>query len=427
MSRTRILVALSVGIFGFADVCALAQSTSGGGLSGGPPGARSQRTKQRIRRVQAFNAFGPSDTHRFGDSLADLPVDQLLRFETGRALFEEVQTVDAGLGPNFSARSCTACHSAPVSAGASAGLVLRVGRRTFGTTEDSGGSEIGARDIEDVCTSPAEQREGLFAIRATTAIFGAGLIDAISDETILAGADPNDLDGDGISGRAHIVADAYSGVDRVGRFGWKAQAATLESMTAESMEMHLGITTRLSARRQGPNDAAFSVVTDCDAVTDPEDAPDAAGVSDFERISNYLRLLAAPPRKQQNSTLGLALFQRIGCSDCHTPVLYTQGNHNPALSRRPVSLYSDLLLHDMGASADGIAQADASGSEMRTAPLWGLRGRPALWHDGRFTAAETRIRDAINAHDGEGSQARELWNEMSASAKRALVEFLNSI
>lgn len=426
MSRNRILVALSVGIFGLADVCALAQSTSGGGLSGGPPGARSDRTKRRVRRMQIFNAFGPSDTHRYGDSISDLPLDQLLRFETGRALFEEVQTVDAGLGPVFSARSCTACHSAPVSAGAGDGVVLRVGGRSFGSTESAGGLEIVARDIEDDCASAAEQREGLFAVRATTAVFGAGLIDAIPDATILAAADPDDLDGDGISGRAHIIADGYQGVDRVGRFGWKAQAATLESMTAESLEMHMGITTRLSARREGPGGAAISVLTDCDAVADPEDAPDARGISDFERISDYLRLLAAPPRKQQNTTLGLALFQRIGCSDCHTPVLYTGENHSAALSRRPVSLYSDLLLHDMGDSGDGIEQADAARNEMRTAPLWGLRVRPALWHDGRFDAT-SRVRNAIEAHDGEGSQARDLWSELSEPAKRALLEFLNSI
>ena len=423
MSRHRILVALSVGVFGLADVGVLAQSTSGGGLTGGPPGRQSERTKRRTRRVQFFDAFAPSDTHRFGDSFSDLTIDQLFRFETGRALFEEVQTVDAGLGPMFSARSCTGCHSAPVSAGAGDSMVLRIARRSSDSTESS---VLEVRGIEDDCMGGGSLRPDHLAVRATTAVFGAGLIDAISDADILAREDPDDLDGDGISGRANIVVDAYDGVSRVGRFGWKAQTATLESFTAESMELHMGITTRLSARREGPNGAAVTVLNDCDSVADPEDAADAAGISDFERISEYLRLLAPPPQKKQNNASGLALFQQIGCSGCHTAVMFTEANDIAALSRRPVTLFSDLLLHDMGDSGDGIVQAGADGNEMRTAPLWGLRVRPALWHDGRFSG-ETRIRDAIEAHLGEGTQSRDLWIGMSESGKRALLEFLNSI
>lgn len=427
MSRSRMLVAVTLAVFSLADVGAFAQSTSGGGLTGGPPGSRSDRTRRTVRRAQFFNAFGPTDTHRFGDSISDLTIDQLLRFETGRALFEEVQTVDAGLGPMFTARSCTACHRAPVSAGAGDSIVFRVGSRSFGSIETSNGSGTEVRGIGDDCTGAGEQRVNIFALRATTAIFGAGLMDAISDARILLGADPDDLDGDGISGRAHMVVDAYDGVTRVGRFGWKAQAATLESFTAQSLELHMGITTRLSASREVPQGAAISVLTDCDSVADPEDAPDAANVSDFERISDYLRLLDAPPQKKQNNALGLALFQRIGCNGCHTAVMFTDANHVSGLSRRPVALYSDLLLHDMGDSGDGIVQGEAEANEMRTAPLWGLRIRPALWHDGRFDEKATQIRDAIEAHLGEGAKSRDLWIELSESSKRALLEFLNSI
>ena len=426
MSTSRILVAVSVGVLGCTDLSALAQSASGGGLGGGPPGARSDRTKREIRRARFENAFGPNDTHRFGDPLADLTEEEWDRFLTGRALFEDVKSAAAGLGPAYVARSCTGCHSAPVSAGAGESALVRVTRREADVAVYSAESGLETRPIGDDCDNAGEQRQGLFAVRSTTAVFGAGLIDAISDYAILFGEDPDDLDGDGISGRAHIVSDPYEGVARVGRFGWKAQAATLESFTADSLELHLGITTRLTAHQEGVPGHSASVLNDCDSVEDPEDAPDAANVSDFERIADYLRLLAAPPQRNQNNTLGLTLFQRIGCTGCHTAVMFTDSSDIESLSRRAVALYSDLLLHDMRGSGDGIVQAGAGANEMRTAPLWGLRARPALWHDGRFNA-ETRVRDAIEAHDGEGTASRDSWLALPDTQQRALLEFLNSI
>ena len=163
-----------------------------------------------------------------------------------------------------------------------------------------------------------------------------------------------------------------------------------------------------------------------DLVADPEDDVDpASGKADIDRFADFMRYLAPAPQMPLTvlASAGQSLFGQIGCAACHTPTMYTGPNAIAALDRKPVRLYSDLLLHDMGSLGDGIAQAAASSREMRTAPLWGLRASAPYLHDGR---AET-VDEAIRGHDGEARAARDRYRRLSPNQKQQLMDFLNSL
>src|SRR5262249_18319137 len=150
----------------------------------------------------------------------------------------------------------------------------------------------------------------------------------------------------------------------------------------------------------------------------------ATGRSDIDVFADFMRFLGAPPTLPltNNARLGRLQFEKIGCSGCHTPLMYTGINSIKALSRKPVPLYSDLLLHDMGSLGDGIEQADAGATEMRTAPLWGLRDQPEFLHDGRAKTPD----DAIRMYDGEAAGARDRYIQLERQQQQQLLEFLNS-
>ncbi len=163
-----------------------------------------------------------------------------------------------------------------------------------------------------------------------------------------------------------------------------------------------------------------------DHVADPEDTTDpSTGKADIDRFADFMRLLAPPPppRATAETQAGLTTFVRLGCAVCHVPTLYTGSNQILALDRKPVNLFSDLLLHDMGSLNDGIAQGDALPNEMKTTPLWGLKFRAPYLHDGRAPT----IADAILAHDGEGLAARNRFNQLSSAQQKLFVDFLNSL
>jgi CxxC motif-containing protein (DUF1111 family) len=138
-----------------------------------------------------------------------------------------------------------------------------------------------------------------------------------------------------------------------------------------------------------------------------------------------MRFLGPPPSLplSRSAQVGKSLFSQIGCAVCHTPTLFTGSNSVAALSFKPVNLYSDLLLHDMGSLGDGIAQGNARPREMKTAPLWGLRAVPVFLHDGRAATVDEAIRD----HDGEASTARNRYRRLSPAQRQTIVDFLNSI
>src|SRR5262249_30653002 len=259
--------------------------------------------------------------------------------------------------------------------------------------------------------------------RMTTPLFGAGLIEAIPDADIIRRA--NAAKPQGISGRVSLVTDVATGQTRVGRFGWKAQQATLLAFAGDAYLNEMGITNRLFPHENAPNGNA-ALLAQYDLVADPEDEVDpATGKSDIDKFADFMRLLAPPPQLPltRNAQAGKTTFTDIGCDGCHTPVMTTAPSSVHALDRKQVALFSDLLLHDMGALGDGIMQGTAGPREMKTAPLCGLRMRTQYLHDGRAANVDS----AIRMHDGEAATVRDRYNKLKAGEQQALLEYLGSI
>jgi CxxC motif-containing protein (DUF1111 family) len=245
------------------------------------------------------------------------------------------------------------------------------------------------------------------------------MVEAVPDETLRQLAEQQArADVDGVSGRPHLFTDPATGRTSVARFGWKAIVPTLVQFAAGAYLNEMGITTPFFPRENCPQ--GDCALLRCDPVPDPENDG-----SDVAAFADYMRFLAPPPRGERNqlTDTGEAVFERIGCAICHQPHLKTGPSPSPALDRKIFHPYSDFLLHDMGALADGIVDGRALATEMRTAPLWGLRVRPRLLHDGRTTD----LAEAILAHDGEARTARDRFAQLSRGEARALLAFLRSL
>ena len=251
-------------------------------------------------------------------------------------------------------------------------------------------------------------------------------MEAIPDGDILALADPDDRDGDGIRGRAGMVEDAATGEKRVGRFGWKSQHASLLVFAADAYVNEMGITSDIFQKEGLGNISAEKAgMIPCQPSTSPEDVRDRrTGMRGIDNFANYLKLLAPPPRGNitEASVRGGAVFSDIGCATCHRPQLQTGPSDNPLFHRKPVDLFSDLLLHDIG-TGDGIEQGDAKDNEVRTPSLWGLRFRRPLLHDGSASTPD----QAILMHSGESAAVTERYRQLPATQKRELLEFLRSL
>jgi CxxC motif-containing protein (DUF1111 family) len=354
-----------------------------------------------------------------------LTKSDLSDFLEGLEEFESVDTPETGLGPVFNNVSCVACHSVPAPGGGSALLETRFGRLVnghFDPLASEGGSLLQLFAIDPSIKEKLPRDANIVAQRRTTPLFGLGLIEAIPDMTILQAAKMSKPDG--ITGRASIVQDVASGQTRVGRFGWKDQQATLLAFAGDAYLNEMGITSRLFPQENAP-DGNADLLAEFDLVADPEDHVDpATGKSDIDRFADFMRLLAPPPPipLTRSASNGKSIFNQIGCANCHTPVLFTGPNRIAALNSKPVPLYSDLLLHNMGTLGDGIGQGTASPREMRTAPLWGLRIMTSYLHDG----SAATIPQAIIAHDGEAAAARLRFVRLSPAQRQNLVDFVNS-
>jgi CxxC motif-containing protein (DUF1111 family) len=400
ISRTRIGIAL------------IAAATSFGGAMAAEPAPAAQPA------MAAPSAFGAP--------LPGLTTILLDAFAAGLEEFQDVDTAASGLGPVFNNVSCVACHSTPAPGGTSKIFETRFGRLVNGQFDPL--AQLGGSLLQDHAIDPAGQESlppeaNIVAHRMTTPLYGVGLIEAIPDIEILFNAVLRRPDG--ISGRASIITDVASGRSRVGRFGWKAQQATLLAFAGDAYLNEMGITNRLFPTENAPM-GNQALLAELDTVADPEDTTDpATGKADIDRFADFMRLLAPPPTLPLNATAkaGRNLFAQVGCSNCHTPAMATGPNPIAALDRKVVPLYSDLLLHDMGSLGDGIAQAAASPREMRTPPLWGLRARGPYLHDGRAPTVEA----AILMHDGEAAITRDRYAGLSAAQKAALLQFLGAI
>jgi len=307
--------------------------------------------------------------------------------------------------------------------------VTRFGRTTNGVFDplgSLGGSLLQNRSIDPRFSEIVPATANTVATRITTPVFGAGLIEAIPDSAIQALAAQTKPDG--VRGRAAIVLDVVSNQNRVGRFGWKAQQATLLAFAGDAYLNEMGITNRLFQAENAPNGdlqklgQANTQVT----ITGLQDKPNATtGLAKIDRVTNFMRFMGPPPQMPLSASAqqGQTIFTQIGCAVCHTPVIRTGTSPVAALSQKDAKLFSDLLLHDMGQLNDRIAQAGANPNEMKTAPLWGLRTRPRWLHDGRALT----IADAITAHDGEGAPSKNRFQQLTPQQRQQLLDFLNAI
>ena len=373
-----------------------------------------------------FAAQAPA---RPGDPLPGLTTAEFAEFRLGLDDFLEVETSDEGLGPAYNGTSCAVCHNVPAVGGMGVIAELRAARTNaageFVPLDESGETLFQLFSVPGHgCQTIVPETATVFARRIPIPLFGAGLIEAISDATIVALEDPADRNGDGISGRAARVVDLATRAPRIGRFGWKAQHATLLTFGADAYRNEMGITNDLF-----PTELATGVSADrmkaCDPFPDPEDRPDPRtrrrGIDNF---ASFMRFLAPIDRLDADVEVlaGEQVFAQIGCASCHIPSLVTAPSANPLFDRRSVPLFSDLLLHDVG-TGDGIKQADAHAGEIRTPALWGLRFRRPLLHNG----AAATIEDAIRRHRGEADAVRRNFEIRNDADRAALLQFLKSL
>ncbi|MBI4469811.1 MAG: hypothetical protein HY650_10885 [Acidobacteria bacterium] len=352
-------------------------------------------------------------------------------FKTGRLIFSSKRSIEDGLGPIFNDFGCGQCHDLPAIGGAGAITETNFGRMVNGAFDPmvefggpvrqttgitiQGSCRIGGEAVPPEATIVTE--------RQSQPLFGLGLVENILESEILANVDPDDLDGDGISGRANRVMDPITKVMSLGRFGWKSGVSSILAFSATALLNEMGITTNVFPRENNPQGQPPF----CDSVPDPEDLDfDGDGQSDgMMAIANFISFLGPPPRGPitDAARAGEALFSQVGCNKCHIPTLYTGDSPIAAFHRKPVNLYSDLLVHDMGELGDGIFDGLATGPEMRTAPLWGVRANPKYLHDARAGTLE----EAILFHGGEAAASRDRFVALTATEKLELLAFLNSL
>jgi CxxC motif-containing protein (DUF1111 family) len=389
--------------------------------------------------VSAFIVWGLAGGHgqeravRFGDPLPGILPAEFEHFRVGQDDFLEIETAEEGLGPSFNAASCGACHSVPAVGGVSPVSEVRAARRDaqgrIHVLSAQDGTPLDTlfhlfSNPPHACQPTIPPDANVIARRVPIPTFGAGLVEAIADETLLSLEDPDDRNGDGISGRAGVVVDRGTGERRVGRFGWKAQQATLRTFSADAYRNEMGITNELFRDELSPGVSAAQLRL-CDPTPDPEDLPDPrTGLAAIDNFEAFLKFLAPPSRGpiDEAARSGEQVFALVGCGACHVPALPTASSRHPLFDRRAVPLFSDLLLHDIG-TGDGIPQASALPEEIRTPALWGLRARRPLLHDGRASTPE----EAILHHAGEATNARKRFEQLPPAQREVLIAFLNSL
>ena len=416
----------------------------------------------------------------FAQPAPGLDRDQELLFFVGNSFFNQnwvsaPASTEArdGLGPLFNARSCAGCHfkdgrgRPPLTdTEAGTGLLLRVSipvpteggnqrpdpayggqiqdfslpgippeatlvvdrKDIAGTFADGSGYALEEPAYRLTALGYGEPHPELqVSPRVAPQMIGMGLLEAVPEEQILSRADPDDRDGDGISGKPNRVPDHASGQPALGRFGWKASQPTVLQQTAGAFLADMGITTHLL-----PEESCTPIQDACLRALGggrPEIAED-----DLMKVVLYASSLAVPAMRDPEEPeviRGSRTFDELGCAGCHIRTLAT-GPHPtiPALSNQRIHPYTDLLLHDMGEPlADGRADFEATGREWRTPPLWGIglfetvNGHTRYLHDGRAR----NMSEAILWHGGEAAPARDRYRELSARDRAALLLFLGSL
>ena len=362
-----------------------------------------------------------------GNPLPGMTAEEFELFRLGLEDFTEVEDAGEGLGPAFNGTGCSACHNSPAIGGVSPVSEVRAGR----LDEDGEFHVLGGGTLFHLFSIPNHECQpkippeaNVISRRIPVPLFGAGLIEAIPDQALLALEDPDDLDNDGISGRAAVIEDVATGRERIGRFGWKAQHATLLAFSGDAYRNEMGITNDLFPDEVAPGVDPEALEL-CDLRPDPEDELDpSTGLRGVDNFESFMKFLAPLERGPIDETVqrGEILFESVGCALCHVPVLMTGPNSSPLFDQKPVRLYSDLLLHAVG-TGDNIEQEAAAPNEIRTPALWGLRLRRPFLHDGSASTPE----EAILRHGEEAEAVRVRFEELTPDDRSVLLAFLNSL
>lgn len=373
-------------------------------------------------------------------SLAPPVLADGLDFALGKALFDRpwtsapaVTQATDGLGPLFNARSCVACHPkagrGKIRIGKNGqigglGYVVRLGTekgepdpvygRQFQVNAIQGhraegrvSLKEGYYELTDLAYGPLAETTNISA-RLSQPLFGLGLLEQVSDETILSMADPDDQDGDGISGRVNMIDG------KIGRFAWKASAPTLRIQAANAFLTDIGLSTPVNPYHYG--DCTVHQIACREAIHGDSLQFENLEIDNqmLDLVTVYLKGLKPPP---STPTDGIEVFKQVGCADCHKPKL-------PLENGKTVAAYSDLLLHDMGdALADGIQEGLATGREFRTQPLWGSSNTKRFLHDGRASS----VAEAIAFHGGEALSAKQGFKALPRDDQQTLLRFVNSL
>ncbi len=427
-----------------------------------------------------FTCYRPEAEHydlygaQPGDPLPGLSLRQHHIFNKGLVLFKHDFEPEEGLGPLFNGRSCFECHGKPTAVGlegkdVSTTGVVRVGMIVpssplskdlkkakeqadifdFSGLIDKGGPALQRKSITQEFPGkyPADlnvevglvpPQAQFISLRHAPPLLGLGLIDAISDQTILANMFRESKIAPRLVGRTNPLSDPLTRATRIGKFGWKDQQPDLLLFTAEALNAEMGITTFI---QNAPKSATgIAEVPKKLAAFLPHEPNDIG--ENLVQLAAFQALLAPPSRPvlDEHSRHGQQLFAKLQCAVCHTPELPTAQVveiPDPAspfpqlhylevksLENQPVRLYSDLLLHSMGpALADGIVQGTARGGEWRTTPLWGLRYKKFYLHDGRARTLEK----AILAHGGQADAATSAYRALCDEDKKDLLAFLKAL
>ena len=410
-----------------------------------------------IGTVSAQTDAGPRNGPQFaGQPIVGLSAGQLLNFNAGRTAFEEVDDVADGLGPRFNLDSCVGCHAQPSTGGTSPAVnpqisaatrngarnvippflqpngpvrVVRFKRLPNG--QPDGGVHAlftitGRVDTPPGCNiaQPDFSQPQNLSLRIPTPLFGAGLMEAISDTTLRGNLAANGPRKRMLGIQGTLNSNGNDGTTT--RFGWKAQNKSLAIFAGEAYNVEVGVTNELFPQERDETPACLAT-----AKSSPQDRAnlDTGEYSDVDLFTFFMRFLAPPAPAASSPSIdrGRNIFDSVGCAMCHTPSLITGKSVYAALSEKPANLYSDLALHRMGQGlADGVSQGDAAGDQFRTAPLWGVGQRLFFMHDGR----SRDLMDAIRQHDSRESEAHSTvmnFNSLPPEQKQDVLNFLRSL
>jgi CxxC motif-containing protein (DUF1111 family) len=369
----------------------------------------------------------------FGVTNGLLTASTPLTFAAAQETFEEVEDIDNdGLGPTFNDTSCVACHQNPVTGGGSQVTEFRAGNTVNGIfTDHPGGSLIADRAVDPSIQEHLLPGNNTTTFRASIPVLGDGFVEAIDSNDINAVrlAQPAAMRGN----LTQVAVLESGGAPRTGRFGWKAQHASLLSFSADAYINEMGITNRLIRVENSSNGNSVDAF---DPIKEVGGATEDGAKNDIDVFAAFMRSTAAPPRGPIDATVnaGSALFDSVGCNVCHTRnfttaptgTIINQGAFTvpPALGSKIIHPFSDFLTHNIN-TGDGIVQDGQTVNRLRmkTPALWGLRTRPRLMHDGlSFT-----LTDAINRHQGEAASVTSAFNGLSTTQKNQLLAFLASL